>query len=478
MRTHGVAVIVAVALLAACAGPPARSPLPPPSKTTAPPDYRLLKGFTEALWIVQGQYVEAVGTRPLVVLALRGVERQLKSRGVSVDVTDQAVTVTHREAGAAAETLTLPLAPADPATPYEDVAVVARAVAFLEGRSGLGLDEVRDALIHGLMDADPEGSYLDLKRQFEVQGVASGDIAATGLDFTRRAGTLTVVSSIDGAPAFRAGVQPGDRVLKIDGISTQGVSLPDAVRGMRGKPGTKITLTVIRDGWTVAKDIEITRERIRVLPVHSQELGDGIVHVRLRDFPSQTARDLVQLLTRLEGGMKGLILDLRNNPGGAVTTAVEVSEIFLEEGRLVAYTEGRVQKNDTRFSSSAKKGYRAVPMAVLVNLGTSGGSEIVAGALQDAGRARLIGTRTFGRASIQTIIPLSDGTALRLTTAEWFTPKGRSVRGKGLVPDLTVEASEGPSITGGTMSDEILARDGQLTAAFAHVRSLIVRQGR
>ena len=478
MRAHDVSVVVAVTLLTACAGPVAPSP-PSASKAAAPPEYRLLKGFAEALWIVQSQYVEPMETRPLVVLALRGAARQLKSRGVSIHVADHAVTVSYREAGAAAQTVTLPLPPADPTAPYGDVDVVAHAVAFLEGRSGLGLDEVRDALIHGLMDADPEGSYLELKREFEVQGVPTAEVAATGLDFTRRAGMLTVVSSIDGAPASRAGVQPGDRIVKIDGVSTQDVSLPDAVRGMRGKPGSTITLTVIRDGWTVAKDIEITRERIRVLPVHSQELGDGIVHVKLRDFPLQTARDLVQLLTKLErGGMKGLILDLRNNPGGALTAAIEVSEIFLEEGRLVAYTEGRVQKHDTRFTSSAKKGYRALPMVVLVNQGTSAGSEIVVGALQDAGRARLVGTRTFGRASIQTIIPLSDGTALRLTTAEWFTPEGRSVRGKGLTPDLIVDAIEGPSITGGTIAEELLARDGQLTAAFAHVRSLIVRQGR
>jgi carboxyl-terminal processing protease len=249
-------------------------------------------------------------------------------------------------------------------------------------------------------------------------------------------------------------------------VSTTEVSLPDAMRGMRGKPGSKVTLTVMRDGWTETRDIEITREPVRLLAVQSQDLTDGITQIKVRAFQAQTARDV---LARLEkGGMKGVILDLRGNAGGILTAAVEVSEIFLEEGRLVAYTESRVKKHDQRFTTTAKRVYRSIPMVVVVNHGTAAGAEIVAGALQDWGRAQLMGTRTFGRASIQTIIPLSDGTALRLTTSEWFTPKGRSVRGKGLAPDLTVDATSG----------ETPARDAQLTAAVAHLKSLIARQGR
>lgn len=477
MRFHTLSVVVAVVLLTSCAGPSPepRSALPPPSKATAPPDYRLLKGFTEALWIVQSQYIEGLETRPLVIHALRGVDRQLKSRGVGVAVTEQAVIVSHRD-GAAAETLSLPLLPPDPNVPMADVDVVARAVAFLEGRSGLGLDEVRDALVHGLMDADPEGSYVDLKRQFEVPGVASPDLATAGLDITRRAGTLTVIAPVDGAPAFRAGVQPGDRIVKIDGVSTTEVSLPDGMRAMRGKPGSKVMLTVLRDGWTEAKDIEITREPVRVVPVQSQDLADGITQIKVRAFQAQTARDVLARLER--GGMKGVILDLRGNAGGGFTAAGEVSEIFLDEGRLVAYTESRVKTHDQRFTTTAKRVYRSIPMVVVVNHGTAAGAEIVAGALQDWGRAQLVGTRTFGRASIQTFVPLSDGTALRLTTSEWFTPKGRSVRGKGLAPDLTVEAGDATPITATTTSSETLARDKQLAAAIAHLKSLIARQGR
>ena len=239
------------------------------------------------------------------------------------------------------------------------------------------------------------------------------------------------------------------------------------IEHVRGRP----IADVLRDGWTEAKDIVITREQIRLLPVQSQDLGNGIVHVKLRDLQPAASRDLVQLLARLEkDGMKGLILDLRNNPGGSVAAAVEVAEIFVDDGRLVTYTEGRVRAQE-RFSSRAKQGYRALPMAVLVNHGTSAGAEIVAGALQDWGRASLIGVRTFGRASIQTIVPLADGTALRLTTAEWFTPKGRSVREKGLTPDVVV-AHEGPPATAGT-AEEMLAHDRQLAAAFAHVRSVV-----
>jgi carboxyl-terminal processing protease len=209
---------------------------------------------------------------------------------------------------------------------------------------------------------------------------------------------------------------------------------------MRGKPGTKVTITVAREGWAEPKDVEIQREVIHVQSVRSQELPDGVGYIRIRQFQEQTAQDLDAALDKLtKAGMKGLILDLRNNPGGLLTAAVDVSEKFLEDGRLVVYTEGRVKNQNMRFTAHAKKPHAKVPMVVLVNQGSASASEIVAGALQDYGRAKVVGTQSFGKGSVQTIIPLSDGAGLRLTTAKYFTPKGRSIQGKGITPDVIAE---------------------------------------
>src|SRR5713101_5477895 len=214
----------------------------------------------------------------------------------------------------------------------------------------------------------------------------------------------------------------------------------DAVKRMRGKPGTKVMITVVREGWTEPKDFEITREQIRVQSVRSHDLGGGIAYVKLRQFQEQSPGDMAAALEKAaKAGMKALLLDLRNNPGGLLTAAVEVTEEFIDDGKLVVYTEGRVRNQNMRFSAHAKKSYPTLPMVVLVNQGSASASEIVAGALQDWGRAIVVGTQTFGKGSVQTIIPLSDGSGLRLTTAKYFTPKGRSIHGKGITPDIVVE---------------------------------------
>jgi carboxyl-terminal processing protease len=215
---------------------------------------------------------------------------------------------------------------------------------------------------------------------------------------------------------------------------------------MRGKPGTKVTITIVREGFTEPKDYDITREQIRVQSVRTHDLGDGIAYIKLRQFQEQSPHDLDVALEKFaKSGMKALILDLRNNPGGLLTAAVEVSEKFVEDGKLVVYTEGRVRNQNMRFSAHAKKAYSQLPMVVLVNQGSASASEIVAGALQDYQRAMIVGTQTFGKGSVQTIIPLSDGSGLRLTTAKYFTPKGRSIHGKGIAPDIVVEVPKEPA---------------------------------
>jgi carboxyl-terminal processing protease len=297
-----------------------------------------------------------------------------------------------------------------------------------------------------LRGLDPHSSFLDPESYREMQVETSGSFGGLGIEITLRDDILTVVSPIDGTPAHRAGLQAGDRIVKIDGLATKDMQLSDAVKKMRGKPGTKVTISVVREGWNEPKDFEIQREQIRVHSVRTQELDGGIGYVKLRQFQEQTAHDLDQALDKFaKDGMKAFVLDLRNNPGGLLTSAVEVTEKFVEDGKLVVYTEGRVRNQNMRFSAHAKKAYSTIPMVVLVNQGSASASEIVAGALQDYGRAIVVGVQTFGKGSVQTIIPLSDGSGLRLTTAKYFTPKGRSIHGKGITPDIVVELPKDPN---------------------------------
>ena len=307
-------------------------------------------------------------------------------------------------------------------------------------------DLIYSAIKGTLRGLDPHSSFLDPESYREMQVETSGSFGGLGIEITLRDDILTVVSPIDGTPAYRVGLQAGDRIVKIDGLSTKDMQLSDAVKKMRGKPGTKVTISIMREGFTEPKDFEIQREQIRVHSVRTQDLGGGIEYVKLRQFQEQTAHDLDQALDKFaKNGMKALVLDLRNNPGGLLTSAVEVTEKFIEDGKLVVYTEGRVRNQNMRFSAHAKKAFSTIPMVVLVNQGSASASEIVAGALQDYGRAIVVGVQTFGKGSVQTIIPLSDGSGLRLTTAKYFTPKGRSIHGKGITPDIVVELPKDPS---------------------------------
>ena len=291
-----------------------------------------------------------------------------------------------------------------------------------------------------LRGLDPHSSFLDPESYKDMQVETSGSFGGLGIEITLKDDILTVVSPIEGTPAYRAGLVTGDRIVKIDGLSTKDMQLSDAVKRMRGKPGTKVIISVVREGWTEAKDFDIVREQIRVHSVREHMLDGGVAYIKLRQFQEQTPHDLEQALDKAaKDGMKALVLDLRGNPGGLLTAAVEVSEKFVDDGKLVVYTEGRVRNQNMRFTAHSKKPLATVPMVVLLNQGSASASEIVAGALQDWGRAMVVGTQSFGKGSVQTIIPLSDGSGLRLTTAKYFTPKGRSIHGKGITPDIVVE---------------------------------------
>jgi carboxyl-terminal processing protease len=345
-------------------------------------------------------------------------------------------------------------------------------------------DLIYSAIKGTLRGLDPHSSFLDPDSYREMQVETSGSFGGLGIEITLRDDILTVVAPIEGTPAYRAGIHSGDRIIKIDGIVTKDMQLSDAVKRMRGRPGTKVTISVAREGWTEPKDIEIMREQIRVQSVRTHDLEDGIGYLRLRQFQEQTAHDVEAALEKFsKAGKKAMVLDLRNNPGGLLTAAVEVAEKFLDDGKLVVYTEGRVRNQNMRFSAHAKKPLSTIPMVVLINQGSASASEIVAGALQDYNRAVVVGTQSFGKGSVQTIIPLSDGSGLRLTTAKYFTPKGRSIHGKGITPDIEVEvpkekngaaAPKPPSLD--PMED--LKRDVQLQRALDVIKAMRVLEQR
>ena len=337
-----------------------------------------------------------------------------------------------------------------------------------------------------LRGLDPHSSFLDPESYKEMQVETSGSFGGLGIEITLKDDVLTVVSPIEGTPAYRAGLQTGDRIVRIDGLTTKDMQLADAVKRMRGKPGTKVMITVVREGWTEPKDFEISREQIRVHSVRTADLGGGIAYIKLRQFQEQSPADMSAALEKAaKGGMKALVLDLRNNPGGLLTAAVEITEEFIDEGKLVVYTEGRVRNQNMRFTAHAKKSYPNLPMVVLVNQGSASASEIVAGALQDWGRAIIVGTQSFGKGSVQTIIPLSDGSGLRLTTAKYYTPKGRSIHGKGITPDIVVEqpkevaAAARDRIQAALDQAEDLRRDVQVQRAIDVIKTMrIIEQQR
>ena len=302
-------------------------------------------------------------------------------------------------------------------------------------------DLVYSAIKGTLRGLDAHSSFLDPDMYREMGVETTGQFGGLGIEITLKDDILTVVTPIEGTPAFRAGILPGDRIVKIEGMSTKDMQLSDAVKRMRGKPGSKIVISIVREGLTEPKDYSITRELIQVQSVKTGELEPGIEYIRLRQFQEKTGQDVEGALEKYNKGKKiqGLVLDLRNNPGGLLTSSVEVAEKFLDSGKLVVYTEGRVRNQNMRFQAAGKRTWGDFPIIVLVNQGSASASEIVAGALQDWGRAVVLGTQSFGKGSVQTIIPLSDGSGLRLTTAKYFTPKGRSIHGKGITPDIIVE---------------------------------------
>ncbi|MBI1988069.1 MAG: S41 family peptidase [Nitrospinae bacterium] len=327
---------------------------------------------------------------------------------------------------------------------YDDLRIFSEVLSLVQKKyveEVKGDELVRGAIAGMLRTLDPHSSYMSPDIFKEMQVETEGSFGGLGIEITLKDEQLTVVSPIEGTPADEAGIKAGDRILKVNGESTRDFTLLEAVKRMRGPAGTKVILTILREGFTETKDFELTRAIIKIKSVKWKMRDDGIGYVRLSSFNKTSTDELEKSLEEMEKKkMTGLVLDLRNNPGGLLDQAVKVTELFLKKGDLIVYTKGRSDDQNLRFVAGGKKSsYQGFPMVVLVNEGSASASEIVSGALQDLGRAVILGTKTFGKGSVQTIIPLSDGSGLRLTTAKYYTPKGRSIQEKGIAPDIFVE---------------------------------------
>lgn len=299
-------------------------------------------------------------------------------------------------------------------------------------------DLVQGAIRGMLSTLDPHSAYMTPEMYKEMQVETKGEFGGVGIQIGVKENRLAVIAPIDGTPAQRAGIKAGDYITKVNEESTKDLSLMDAVQKMRGPKGTKVNLTIQRDGTSDPLQFTLVRDTIKIESVKSKML-DNIGYVKLTQFQEATGRDLSRVLRQFKDQkVQSTILDLRNNPGGLLTAAVEVSEQFLPNGKLVVYTKGRESKKDEWFAKG-KDQMDDSPMIILVNEGSASASEIVAGALQDYGRAVIVGTTSFGKGSVQTILPLGDGSGLRLTTAKYYTPKGRSIQSTGITPDIVIK---------------------------------------
>jgi carboxyl-terminal processing protease len=301
-------------------------------------------------------------------------------------------------------------------------------------------EKLIEGAIKGMVSVlDPHSAYLTKEGYREMQISTTGSFGGLGIEIGIRDDVLTVITPIEGTPAFEAGILPGDKIIKIEGSSTKDMNLEDAVKLLRGPKGSKVTITILRESQKSPFDLTITRAIIHIQSVKSQMLDPGYGYIRVRNFQVDTAEDIYNSLEEM-GPLKGLILDLRYNPGGLLDQAVAVSDLFLSEGKIV-YTDGRRSEDKTEFVAQKEGTFTGFPMVVLINGGSASAAEIVSGALQDNKRAVVVGVKSFGKASVQTIRPLSDGSAIKLTVARYYTPSGRSIQATGIEPDIWVEQS-------------------------------------
>jgi carboxyl-terminal processing protease len=325
---------------------------------------------------------------------------------------------------------------------YEELKVFTEALSIV--RKNYVEDVKPKDLIYGaikgmLSSLDPHSAFMTPDMYKEMQVETKGEFGGIGIQIGIKEGMLTVIAPIEGTPAYKAGIKAGDKIIKINNEFTKDMSLHDAVSKMRGVPKTPVTITILREGWKETKDFTIIREIIKIKSVRSKLLEEGIGYIKINQFQEQTATDLSNAMEQLiQEKINSLILDLRNNPGGLLNSAVDVASKLLPAGKLVAYTKDRKGER-TEYYTEAGGTNSTLPMVVLINQGSASASEIVAGALKDWNRAVILGTQTFGKGSVQSVIPLSDNSGIRLTTARYYTPKGASIQTTGIMPDIVVK---------------------------------------
>ncbi|HTY24619.1 MAG TPA: S41 family peptidase [Desulfomonilaceae bacterium] len=301
--------------------------------------------------------------------------------------------------------------------------------------------ELLQGAINGMLQSlDPHSSFLTEDMFKELQVETKGEFGGLGIEITLENGVLTIVSPIEDTPAFKAGLKPGDKIIKIDGETTKNITLLKAVKMMRGPRGSKVNITIMREGFNKLKDYTLTRDIIHVHSVKKQLITPGYAYIKVVNFQESTDTDLTSAIQELgdDASIKGVILDLRNNPGGLLDQAVKVTNMFIDKG-LIVYTDGRAKDQRMEFRANTTGQHYKFKMATLINEGSASASEIVAGALQDHDRSLILGSKSFGKASVQTIIPLDNGSGLRLTTAYYYTPKGRHIQKTGILPDVDMK---------------------------------------
>ncbi len=343
---------------------------------------------------------------------------------------------------------------------YKQLEIFANILSILQENYVEEIDTQKavDGAIQGLLlSLDPHSSYLKPEEFQDLQEETSGSFSGVGIEITIKDGILTVVSPIEGTPADKAGIKANDLIVEIEGKKTKDMNPDEAIRQLRGPKGSKVTITIQRQGWNELRPFSLTRDIIPLHSVKASFLAPGFAYLRITNFQSHTTRDFKQKLTELqkEQAIRGLILDLRNNPGGLLNQAISVSDIFLKQGTIVS-TRGRTEDQNMVFQAHETTDDAGFPIVVLVNEGSASASEIVAGAIQDHKRGVIVGTRTFGKGSVQTIIPLPDGAGLRMTTARYYTPADRSIQALGISPDVEVPAQEPVSAGDSKSSSEIL----------------------
>ena len=345
------------------------------------------------------------------------------------------------EKEASTDTVTL-----EPRLPLNELRVFAEAFNRISSAYVEEIDDktlLENAIKGMLSQMDPHSSYLDKDSFDDLQESTSGNYGGLGIEIGMEDGFVKVISPMDDTPAAKAGIESGDLIIQLNDTPVKGMSLSDAIEAMRGEPGSEIEITLIKTDNPTPTLLTLTREVIKVASVRQRYLEDGFGYLRIAQFQSGTGDEVEKAVIQLkdEGDLEGLIIDLRNNPGGILQSAVAVSDVFIDDGLIVS-TRGRMEDSEQRYNARKPDSIHGVPIVVLVNAGTASASEIVAGALQDHGRAIVMGTTTFGKGSVQTILPLTNEKAIKLTTARYYTPNGKSIQAAGIIPDIWVGRSK------------------------------------